>query len=232
LKAPFPAQDVEWRVGRTFANGEKGVLLPFITARGIQQRLDEVFGVEGWSPEYTVVPEQGVVCTLRCKSGDVEIVKSDGAEFSQVSGLKGGISGSLKRAASVMGIGRYLYDLKEVSVSLQNKKFRGKVILPDEYLPEEERTGNTEIKVEYSGGFESRTGNRGFESRDNDSPKEGHGELTDDVKAALEFVINDGSFNDGKKMGEVSIKSLSYMAKFGKSDEIKAAAKLVLDYKG
>ena len=206
-------------------------MLPFITARGIQQRLDDVFGVEGWSPEYTVVPEQGVVCTLRCKSGDVEIVKSDGAEFSQVSGLKGGISGALKRAASVMGIGRYLYDLKEVNVNLKNKKFRGKIILPDEYLPEDERTGNTEIKIEYNGGFESHRGDGAY-ARDNDSSQEGHGELTEEVKAALEFVINDGSFNDGKKMGEVSIKSLSYMAKFGKSDEIKAAAKLVLDYKG
>lgn len=204
-------------------------MLPFITARGIQQRLDEVFGVEGWSPEYTVVPEQGVICTLHCKSGDVEITKSDGAEFSQVSGLKGGISGALKRAASVMGIGRYLYELNEVTVNLNNKRFRGKIILPDEYLPEAERTGSTEIKVEYSGGYESHRS--GAKAHDNDSPVEGHGELTEEVKAALEFVINDGSFNDGKKMGEVSIKSLSYMASRGKSEEIKAAAKLVLDYK-
>ena len=188
--------------------------------------MDDVFGVEGWSPEYTVIPEQGVVCTLRCRLDGVDIVKSDGAEFSQVSGLKGGISGALKRAASVMGIGRYLYDLKEVKVNLQNKKFRGKVILPDEYLPEEEKTGNDEIKVEYYGGYES------HREESHKSSKESNGELTEDVKAALEYVINDGSFNDGKKMGEVSIKSLSYMAKFGKNDEIKSAAKLVLSYKG
>lgn len=197
-------------------------MLPFITARGIQQRLDDVFGVDGWTPEYTVVPEMGVICTIHCKQGDVKITKSDGAEFSQVSGLKGGISGALKRAASVMGIGRYLYDVKEVTVNLNNKRFRGKIVLPDEYLPENEKTGNSEIRVEYYGGMENR----------HDAPsKEGHGELTEDVKAALEYVINDGSFNDGKKMGEVSIKSLSYMASRGKSEEIKAAAKLVLDYK-
>lgn len=201
-------------------------MLPFITARGIQQRLDDVFGVDGWKPVYDVIPDVGVICTIHGKIGDVEVVKSDGAEFTQVSGLKGGISGALKRAASVMGIGRYLYELNEVTVNLRNKRFRGKIVLPDEYLPEDERTGNSELKIEYE---------HGQEARDNYAPretKEGAGELTDDVKAALEFVINDGSFNDGKKMGEVSIKSLSYMAKFGKSDDIKAAAKLVLDYKG
>ena len=213
-------------MGRTFANGEKGVMLPFISARGIQQRLDEVFGVEGWTPEYKVVPDMGVICTLHCKTGDVEIVKSDGAEFSQVAGLKGGISGALKRAASVMGIGRYLYDLKEVNVNLKNKKFYGEILLPDKYLPEEERTGNDEIKVEYKEYTPRNSGNN------SESHSENKGELTEEVKAALEFVINDGSFNDGKKMGEVSIKSLSYMANRGKTDEIKNAAKLVLDYKG
>ena len=228
LRAPFPAQDVEWRVGRTFANGEKGVMLPFISARGIQQRLDEVFGVEGWTPEYKVVPDMGVICTLRCKAGDAEIVKSDGAEFSQVAGLKGGISGSLKRAASVMGIGRYLYDLNEVNVNLSNKRFYGKIVLPDKYLPEEERSGNDEIKVEYND-YQPRNNNNGGNYEPH---KENKGELTEEVKAALEFVINDGSFNNGKKMGEVSIKSLSYMANRGKSEEIKQAAKLVLDYKG
>lgn len=198
-------------------------MLPFITARGIQQRLDDVFGVDGWKPVYEVIPDVGVICTLHGKIGDVEVVKSDGAEFTQVSPLKGGFSSALKRAASVMGIGRYLYELNEVTVNLHKKKFYGKIVLPDAYLPDEEKTGNNELKIEYE---------HRHEARDNAPKKDGAGELTEEVKAALEFVINDGSFNDGKKMGEVSIKSLSYMAKYGKSDDIKAAAKLVLDYKG
>lgn len=205
--------------------------MPYISARGIQNRLDEIFGVDGWSPEYTVVPEMGVICTLRCSFDGGEITKSDGAEFTQVSPLKGGFSGALKRTASVLGIGRYLYNLPEVTVSLKNKRFRGKIVLPDEFLPENERTGNAEIKIEYEGGDDSHREGRGFESHDKYSPREGRGELTDEVKAAMEYVIEDGSFNNGKKMGEVSLKSLSYMASRGKSEELKAAAKIVLDYK-
>ena len=211
-------------MGRTFADGKKGVLLPYVTARGIQSRLDEVFGVDGWKPQYEVVPELGVICTLHGKIDDVDVVKSDGAEFTQVSPLKGGFSGALKRTASVMGIGRYLYDLGEVVVNLSNKKFYGKVILPDKFLPESEKSGNDQIKVEYS-----EVSHQESKRASSDAPK---GELTDEVKAALEYVINDDSFNDGKKMSEVSIKSLSYMASRGKTDEIKNAAKLVLDYKG
>ena len=42
LRAPFSASDLEWRIGRTI-KGDKAVMLPYVTARGIQNRLDDVF---------------------------------------------------------------------------------------------------------------------------------------------------------------------------------------------
>ena len=52
LQAPFPASEIEWRVGSTTKDKEKGMALAFVTNRAIQNRLDDVFGVFGWKNEY------------------------------------------------------------------------------------------------------------------------------------------------------------------------------------
>ena len=223
LKAPFKLNDLEWRVGSTFQNGSKGILLPFVTARAIMDRLDQIFGVEGWKDSYEVYPDLGVVCTLTAKAEDGSlIVKSNAAEFTQVSGLKGGFSGALKRAASEMGIGRYLYDLPVVNVELDNKKFRGKVeALPDEFVPEDERTGSTEVKVTYRGQSRNKTSNS--------APLENVSE--EDLAWAMDFVVRDDKYNAGKKMSEVWDKSLRFLAN-GRDKEQAKAARIVAQHKG
>lgn len=217
LRAPFPTADLEWRVGRAFQNG-KGVILPYVTARGIQERLDDVFGVDGWDNEFQVV-DGGVICTLICRYGGSVFRKSDGASFTQVEPLKGGISGALKRAAVELGIGRYLYDLPEVIVPLENKKFFGKVVLPDEFLPESERTGNTQIRIESKG------------SRKQEKPKEPEHYSQEDIDAAMNFVVRNDKFNTGKKMSEVWNKSLKFIAR-GNDEEQARAARIVAFAKG
>ena len=220
LKAPFALADLEWRVGSTFKDGTKGILLPFVTARAIMDRLDSIFGVGGWKDRYEF-PEQGVVCTLTATVYDGSVIeKSDGAEYTQVSGLKGGISGALKRAASKFGIGRYLYDLPVVNVDLDNKRFRGKVIaLPDEFVPESERTGCTEVKIQYRGGNNYQLS----AAPENVSEEE--------VQAAMNFVVRDDKYNAGKKMSEVWDKSLRFLAK-SRDQEQARAARIVAQAKG
>lgn len=209
LSLPFPASRLEWRIGRKTASG-KGFMFPYVTSRGIMERLDDVFGADGWSASYTAI-EGGFLCTLGCcvnKEKDCWVHKQDGAGRTDVEPVKGGISGALKRAAVAWGIGRYLYELPQVLVDLEDGKyFKGKIILPDEFLPESERTGNNEIKVVY----------------DNQAP-----EMT--YEEASEVVLEKDKFNAGKKMKDIPTKSLSYIAnsKFVSATE-RAAARIVLE---
>ena len=215
MREPFPTSYVEWRVGRVF-NGNKAVMLPYITARGIQERLDNVFGIEGWSSKFEIIPDYGVICTITC--GD--IVKSDGSGFTQVEPLKGGISGALKRAAVQLGIGRYLYDLPDVIVDIYNKKFYGEIVLPDKFLPIEERTGNDTVKVNYK--------KTSFIQSDDSLATPA---TQDDIKWALEYVVHDDRYNNGKKMSEVWGKALSFLAKSNDPEQAKAA-RIVAQHKG
>lgn len=207
LSLPFPASRLEWRIGRKTASG-KGFMFPYVTSRGIMERLDDVFGADGWSASYTAI-EGGFLCTLGCcVDKDCWVHKQDGAGRTDVEPVKGGISGALKRAAVAWGIGRYLYELPQVLVDLEDGKyFKGKIILPDEFLPESERTGNNEIKVVY----------------DNQAP-----EMT--YEEASEVVLEKDKFNAGKKMKDIPTKSLSYIAnsKFVSATE-RAAARIVLE---
>jgi hypothetical protein len=58
LRDPFPAEDVEWRVGRAGKNdsGVWAMCLAYITNRAIMDRLDSVCGPENWRNEYREAP--------------------------------------------------------------------------------------------------------------------------------------------------------------------------------
>ena len=74
-------------------------------------RLDSVCGPENWKTEY-VIHSEGVICKLSIRIAGEWVCKEDGAEQTEVEKFKGGLSSALKRAGSVWGIGRYLYDLE------------------------------------------------------------------------------------------------------------------------
>lgn len=120
LKAPFKEKEIEWRVQSCGINkdGRSWVkVLAYVTARAIQNRLDEVFGIDGWKVEYrTGSNDNNIICRLSFWSDKRNewIYKEDGCSETQVEPFKGGISGALKRtAASGLSIGRYLYYLDE-----------------------------------------------------------------------------------------------------------------------
>ena len=102
LKRPF--KNVKWRKG--YKNGKD---LVYIDARDVMDRLDTVFGVDGWQTKYEYLGGR-MICNLSVRLNDTWITKSDGAGDSNIEGEKGGISDSLKRAAVLLGIGRYLYN--------------------------------------------------------------------------------------------------------------------------
>ena len=52
LAAPFAAKDVEWRVQNTNKEHTRGMAVPYIDSRDIQNRLDSVVGIYNWKPAY------------------------------------------------------------------------------------------------------------------------------------------------------------------------------------
>ncbi len=121
LSTPFHPKDIEFRIGRVSAKNRKANVLAYITARAIMERLDSVFGIEGWKDEYEVL-QNGVKCRLSVKVGDAWICKEDVAPFTNIEALKGAFSDSLKRAGVKFGIGRYLYDLPDYWVEIMPEK--------------------------------------------------------------------------------------------------------------
>lgn len=125
LQAPFGVEDMEWRVqqaGSTQQGKLWAIVVPYITNRAIQQRLDDVCGVDGWKNEYTSTPnDKGTLCGISIKFDDW-ITKWDGAEDTDIEAVKGGLSSAMKRAAVQWGIGRYLYKYEAAIVTPQLEK--------------------------------------------------------------------------------------------------------------
>jgi hypothetical protein len=109
----FDPQDVQWRISATSADKTRGAAVPYIDARAVMDRLDEAVGPANWSDEYTFGPNGAVLCRLSLRIDGEWVVKSDGAEFSDVEPVKGGVSDALKRAAVKWGVGRYLYRIPD-----------------------------------------------------------------------------------------------------------------------
>lgn len=106
LRAPFAPSQLSWRVGQTNKDKTKAMMLVYIDARDVQERLDEVFGL-GWSTSFKEVDKR-IVCAITA----MEYTKEDGAGDTDFEGEKGGLSDAFKRAAVQWGVGRYLYDAK------------------------------------------------------------------------------------------------------------------------
>lgn len=115
LQAPFDPEDVDWRAQSCGVTdrGPWAMVLAYIQARAVQERLDLIFGWDGWTDEYRH-ESSNVICRLGVKTESGWIYKENGASNTDIEAFKGGISGAFKRvAASGYGIGRYLYNLTE-----------------------------------------------------------------------------------------------------------------------
>lgn len=135
LKKPFPVERISWRVGSTnekkdyqtkkvIQKATKGIALAYIDARDVMDRLDEVVGASNWQCKYESV--NGVMmCSIGIYIGDQFIWKCNGAGETAVEGEKGACSDAFKRAAVLWGIGRYLYEVENVWLDLNEyKKFK------------------------------------------------------------------------------------------------------------
>lgn len=140
LQKPFPAEDIEWRVGSTNSDKSKGIALAYLTNRAIMKRLDDIFGPFGWKNEYREWKGSSQLCGISVKHEGEWITKWDGADDSATEAVKGGLSDAMKRAGYQWGIGRYLYELDNIWVPLkpQGRSYVmvSKPMLPQWALPE------------------------------------------------------------------------------------------------
>jgi hypothetical protein len=128
LRAPFPPEQIDWRIGQSgfTAQGKPWAkVLAYLTARAVQDRLDDVFGIGGWQVEYREWHNTAQICRLHVKVGDDWIIKEDGAESTDIESVKGGLSSAFKRVAVTLGIGRYLYDLTETFAECSSDRQNG-----------------------------------------------------------------------------------------------------------
>jgi hypothetical protein len=133
LREPFKAEEIEWRLGQCgkTAKGFWGKCFAYVQARAIMDRLDEVVGPTNWKATSSFLDSPrlaaGVICQLSIydEEGEQWVTKEDGSEPSDMDAFKGGISGALKRAAVVWGIGRYLYSLESGFAEIVDKGTAG-----------------------------------------------------------------------------------------------------------
>lgn len=123
LKKPFPIEKISWRVGATTKDKTKAIPLAYIDARDVMERLDEVCGPENWQALYPHANGK-TSCKIGIKIDDEWVWKENGAGDSDVEGVKGAFSDAFKRSAVLWGVGRYLYDVPNIWVEIDEyKKF-------------------------------------------------------------------------------------------------------------
>lgn len=157
LQKPFKEDEIEWRVGAINKDKTMGLALPYVTNKAIQNRLDEVFGVFGWKNEFKPWKENSQLCGISVWYDDKNewITKYDGADDTNMEATKGGLSDSMKRAATQFGIGRYLYKLEPIWCPLKDGKYLDYIpTLPPWALPEGENISknNQDNKIDNNQG--------------------------------------------------------------------------------
>lgn len=134
LKAHFPFKELEWRILNTIPDKSCGMVAAYVDNRAIQTRLDEAVGAYNWCNQFESWQDKAQICGISIYFDERKewVTKFDGADNSEYEPIKGGLSDSMKRAAVQWGIGRYLYQLDNIWVEVEQKG-KGYVIKQDQY---------------------------------------------------------------------------------------------------
>lgn len=118
------AQDVECRIQQITSN-KKAILLIYKDARVDMKILDKVFGPFGWQRHHEVIDDQ-LFCTVSLwdEAKKQWVDKQDVGVESNTEAEKGRASDSFKRACFNIGIGRELYNMPFICVSLSDNELK------------------------------------------------------------------------------------------------------------
>lgn len=123
LREPFGSREIEWKIQTMTQDKKRGMAVAYMDARAVQKRLDETVGPFNWKNVYSLWHDNSQICGISIFYGERNewVTKFDGAENSDFEPVKGGLSDSFKRAATVWGIGRYLYEMEGVWVEIESR---------------------------------------------------------------------------------------------------------------
>lgn len=123
LALPFELAVVQWRVTEWSDDGRRGLMLPYADPRAYSDRLNDVFTPAGWSRKYTVQasapvqrarrgPAAKILVTCEVTIACIGTNSGTGEEWSdKENALTAAEAQAFKRALSLFGLGRYLYDI-------------------------------------------------------------------------------------------------------------------------
>lgn len=187
LRKPFPVNLIQWKPQSVNKDRGSALAVPYIDARAVEGRLDDVAGPESWADSYHVVEYEGklrMACSLSIYCGPergwvAKVGFGEPPEGQQIDEGKGAESDALKRAAVKWGIGRYIYAFPkqwvdaEFSANGKFKRFKvapkvpdwahpraGPVSTENEALPESDEDGDEpkEVVIDLTGWNPANTG--------------------------------------------------------------------------
>lgn len=163
LRAPFNPEDISWKPQTVDYKAKTALAVAYADPRAYVDRLNEVFGVGGWSDEYvfTVTPfnkfikgkkaykdtpatedkqipgnKAIVVATLSIPEFGVRISSTGDSDAADDNAATSAEAQAFKRAAMKLGLGRYLYELPKVTAGYDFGKWTdGPPSLPDWAMP-------------------------------------------------------------------------------------------------
>lgn len=129
LAAPFHPSRITWKPQTITKNKDRALAVAYADLRAYQDRLDDVCGL-GWSVSYTPWGDR-IICHVtidgitRSSTGEA----SSDSERSEIAGTAAEAQ-AFKRACSMFGLGRYLYNLPDLWVEwdADNRRFTDKAL--------------------------------------------------------------------------------------------------------
>lgn len=123
LNTPLTINEIDFRV-QSVNKGGFATILAYKDARVDMNRLDDVYGVDGWQKRYDLIDGK-LFCSIGVWSEKLQqwIWKQDVGTESNTEKEKGQASDAFKRAGFNFGIGRELYDYPLIQVKLNDNEF-------------------------------------------------------------------------------------------------------------
>ncbi len=159
LAEPFDPSEIKWRVTHTNREGTRGAVIAYADPRAYTDRLNQLFTPTGWTRSFEVSTLSAITRMKRDKliqTGKVLVTctltiaglgtQSDcGEEWAdEENAMTSAQAQAFKRAASCYGLGRYLYNFREMWVSLDDHKQPVQIpALPKWALPAGKAAANT-----------------------------------------------------------------------------------------
>lgn len=163
LRAPFKPEDISWKPQTVDYKAKTALAVAYADPRCYVDRLNDVFGVGGWTDEYHFIAtpfnkyikgKAGwgdkpatedkeipgnkvlVVATITIPEFNIKVSSTGDSDAADENAATSAEAQAFKRAAMKIGLGRYLYELPKQTARFDKGKWLdGDPLLPDWAIP-------------------------------------------------------------------------------------------------